>query len=165
LKRALSVLALTALAAAGAGPVFAEVLIDAVGWQSGRVMKPARPAVWVVADSAKLDAKKAPLLRGRIVLKNRGPVPAEGILVRYTAAARLAGVWALPFLIDERRVPKVGPNALLEVPLSLSPKLGLYLTKLKRFDFKPDAFKLQAMLEPHAEVGVRVVEASLEVEP
>jgi hypothetical protein len=153
---------LAALLAANAS---AELTLDAAGWQSGRVEKPARPAVWAAAEKAKLDPKRAPLLRGNVQLKNRGPVPAEGILVRYTAAAKLGGTWALPFLIDERRVPKVGPNSVVEVPLSLSPKLDLYLAKLKRLGFAPEAFKLQAMLEPHAQIGVKVVEASLEIEP
>ena len=165
MKRVLLIPALAALLAAGAGTARAELSLEEAGWQSGRVEKPARPAVWTGAVKAKLDPKKAPLLRGKVLLKNRGPVAAEGVLVRYTAAARLAGTWAIPFLIDERRVPKVGPNSLLEVPLVLSPKLDRYLSKLKRMGFKPDAFKLQAMIEPHAEAGVRVVESSLEIEP
>ena len=163
---------LAALLAANAS---AELTLDAAGWQSGRVEKPARPAVWTDAERAAIPAKKAPLLRGKAVLKNRGPKAAEGVLLRYTVQARLitdkpgaAGEaqWALPFLIDERRVPKVDPNSVLDVPLSLSPKLDIYIKKVKRQGMRVNMLKLQAMLEPHAADGaVKVVETLLEVVP
>ena len=116
-------------------------------------------------------AGKKPLLRGKAVIKNRGPKPAEGVLVRYVVAARIVpdrnapaeAQWALPFLLDERRVPKIGPNSIVDVPLTVSPKLDLYLAKLKRLGFKPNAMKLQVMIEPHADAGVHVVESILAV--
>lgn len=163
---------LAALLAANAS---AELTLDAAGWQSGRVEKPARPAVWADAQKAAVPAKKAPLLRGKATLKNRGPKAAEGVLLRYAVTARLAAEkpgadgearWALPFLIDERRVPKVDANSVVEVPLSLSPKLDIYLKKVRRQGMRVDALKLQAMLEPHAADGaVKVVETLLEVGP
>lgn len=163
---------LAALLAANAS---AELTLDAAGWQSGRVEKPARPAVWADAQKASVPAKKAPLLRGKATLKNRGPKAAEGVLLRYAVTARLAAEksgadgearWALPFLIDERRVPKVDANSVVEVPLSLSPKLDIYLKKVRRQGMRVDALKLQAMLEPHAADGaVKVVETLLEVGP
>ena len=170
MKKLLAILALAALTAAGAGTVFAEVSVDAAGWQSGVVEKPARPAVWSDATTVALDAKKGPQLRGKAVLKNRGPKPAVGVLVRYAAAARLVaadakgdGAWALPFLLDERRVPKVDANAVLEVPLSLSPKLELYLAKLKMHGFRATELKLQVMVAPHPDSVIRVVDSVLTV--
>ncbi|MBI3288485.1 MAG: hypothetical protein HYZ74_03085 [Elusimicrobia bacterium] len=166
-----TVLALAAsLIAASAATAFAELTLDATGWQRGRVETRARPVVWRDVAQAELDGKRA-ALRGKAVLKNRGPKPAEGILLRYAVSARLLpdrgsaaeATWAIPCLIDERRVPKVGPNQVLEVPLSLSPKLDHYLAKLRRQGFRPDSLKLQAMLELHGAEGVRVVESSLEV--
>jgi hypothetical protein len=172
LKKLLTTLALVVLMAAGAGTAFAEVVLDAAGWQAGKAEKPARPAVWSDATETALDAKKAPLLRGKAVLKNRGPVAAEGVLVRYAVAARLSpaeskgqGDWALTFLLDERRVPKIGPNAVLEVPLSLSPKLDLYLSKLKTHGFRPSELKLQVMVAPHPESPIKVLDAVLAVKP
>jgi len=163
---------LAALLAANAS---AELTLDAAGWQSGRVEKPARPAIWADAERAALSPMSAPLLRGKAVLKNRGPKAAEGILLRYTVSARLVtdkpgaaaeAQWALPFLIDERRVPKVGPNSVLDVPLSLTPKLDIYLKKMKRQGMRANMLKLQAMIEPHAADGaVKVIETLLEVVP
>lgn len=154
------------LAALLAANAHAELTLDAAGWQSGRVEKPARPAIW--SDATALPAEgKAAFLRGKVVLKNRGPKPAEGILVRYTVAAHLVPArggepaWALPFLIDERRVPKVGPNQVLEVPLTTTPKLDHYLKRLARLGFKTDALRLSAMLDPYSDASVRVVEAVL----
>ncbi|MEK7382307.1 MAG: hypothetical protein AAB262_03365, partial [Elusimicrobiota bacterium] len=103
-------------------------------------------------------------LRARLVLKNRGPRTSEAILLRYSLTARLAqagggvsdGVWAIPFLIEERRVAKVGPNKVLEVPLAMSPGLELHLRRLSRSGWWPDRLRLQVMLEPHP--GVRTIQ-------
>lgn len=157
--------------AAGAGTSFAELSLDAAAWQSGKAEKPARTAVWSEVTETAFAGKKAPLLRGKAVIKNRGPKPAEGVLVRYVVAARIVpdnnvaaeAQWALPFLVDERRVPKIGANSVLEIPLVVSPKLELYFAKLKRLGFKPNSLKLQVMLEPHVDFGVRVVESHLGV--
>ncbi len=160
---------LAALLAANAS---AELTLDAAGWQSGRVEKPARPALWTDASESAMDAKSARLLRGKAVLKNRGPKAAEGILLRYTVAARLVptrlvaaeAAWALPFLVDERRVAKIGPNQVVEVPLTMTPKLEIYLKKLARQGMKANALKLSVMLDPYSDVSVRVVEAFLQPE-
>ncbi len=169
MKRLISVLAFSALAAAGAR---AELLLDNVSWQRARVEK-ARVAAWEdvtqLSDAPpKLDAR----LRARLTLKNRGPVAAEGILLRYSMTARIApvagekaeGTWAIAFVVDEKRVPKVGPNKTLDVFLTTSPALELYLAKLARAGWWPDRVKLQVMVEPHpGTVGLRALESVLEV--
>jgi hypothetical protein len=108
------------------------------------------------------------------VLKNRGPKPAEGLLVRYSVTARLvapgaaagaAGEWAVPFLVDERRVAKIPPNKVLEVPLQLSPVLDIYLKRMTREGFRVDRLKLSAMLEPQKAQAVVVKDAELEISP
>jgi hypothetical protein len=99
-------------------------------------------------------------LRLRIVLKNRGPQEADGLLLRYCLAARLSvlgsgadGVWAVPFLISEKRVPKIGPNQRLEVAFdpsgSVDMPLAHYLQRTFDSGFWPDQLKLQVMLNPH----------------
>lgn len=159
-----------AVLAAGAGTARAEIELQAASWQEGRVEKPARPPKY--ADAHKIAAfSKPPRLRGKAVLKNRGPKAAEGVLLRYTVAARLVpdrdapaeAEWALPFLVDERRVPKVGPNQIQEVPLSLSPLLDNYLKRLARQKFRANALKLSVMLEPGNGHGVKIVETLIEV--
>lgn len=168
-RRVLSVLAFTAFAAANAG---AELFIEGLVWQRARVER-GRVVAWEDAGSLtdappKLDAR----LRGRLTLKNRGPKPAEGILIRYGMTGRLKpaageaadGSWGVPFSVDERRVPKVGPNKIQDVFLTLSPGLDLYLNKLARAGWWPDRVKLEAMIEPHqGATAVQSVESVLEV--
>ena len=154
LKRALLALALAALVVASAR---ADILLDSVSWQMGKA-NGVHPVTWedtskLVDGPPRLDAR----LRARLTLKNRGPKAAEGILLRYSMTARIQpasgdkpeGVWAIPFMVDEKRVPKVGPNNLLEVFLTTSPSLELYLNKLSRAGWWPDRVKIQVMVEPH----------------
>ena len=147
-------------------------MLESVRWQVGRVVR-GRVATWadvkVLEDGPpKLDSR----LRAKLVLKNRGPQTSEGILLRYSLISRLTqtggaaaeGAWAIPFLVEERRVPKVGPNKLLEVPLETSPGLELYLRRLSRAGWWPDRLRLQVMLEPHpGEQTIQTLEDVLEV--
>ncbi len=167
--RLIAVLAFAAFTAAGAR---AELFLDSVSWQRARVEKP-RVAVWedvgqLLDGPPKLDTR----LRARLTLKNRGPKAAEGILLRYSMIARLVpiagaapeGSWGVPFMVDERRVPKVGPNKTLDVYLTTSPALELYLAKLARAGWWPDRVKLQVMIEPHqGDAAVQSLESILEV--
>ncbi len=150
---------LTAAAAillAALGAARAELSIEKVQWQYA---PPAKRAARVYEDVTELSAPPPSIagrLRAKLTLKNRGPRPVEGILLRYSATARLAdvktnqaGTWAIPFMIEEKRVPRIGANQILEVPLGPSPLLDLYLRKIARPGFWPDQLKLQAMLEPH----------------
>ena len=157
---------------ATAGRASAELVLESVRWQVGRVVR-GRVATWadvkVLEDGPpKLDSR----LRAKLVLKNRGPQTSEGILLRYSLISRLTqtggaaaeGAWAIPFLVEERRVPKVGPNKLLEVPLETSPGLELYLRRLSRAGWWPDRLRLQVMLEPHpGEQTIQTLEDVLEV--
>ncbi len=174
MKRHLLSLALAvAFAAAGAGTAAAELVLESVAWQSGRVERPPRPLKFADATTVSLPKKGAPRLRAKAVLKNRGPKSVEGILVRYTVSARLVpdrnvaaeAAWALPCLVDERRVPKIGPNQVLEAPLTLTPGLENYLRRIARQGFRANMLKVSAMIETHADGAVRVQEALLEVTP
>lgn len=169
MKRLISVLAFAAFAAAGAR---AELSIESVGWQRAR-MERGRAVAWedlsgVVDGPPKLDVR----LRARLTLKNRGPKAAEGILLRYSMTGRVApiavekaeGSWGVPFTVDEKRVPKVGPNKTQDVYLTTSPALELYLAKLARAGWWPDRVKLQVMIEPHpGATSVQSLESVLEV--
>ena len=161
-----------AFGAAAATDARAELLLDSASWQRARVEK-VRVVAWedagqLVDGPAKLDAR----LRARLTLKNRGPVAAEGILLRYSMTARVVhlagehaeGIWGIPFMTDEKRVPKVGANKTLDVYLTTSPSLELYLAKLARAGWWVDRIKLQAMIEPHkGAVALQALETVLEV--
>lgn len=169
LKRLLIVPALASFFAASAGTALAELMLEAAGWQGSRVSVTGASAVWQNVE--RWQRQRLPRLRGKVVLKNRGPKPAEAVLLRYSVSARLVpdravaaeAAWSLPILVDERRVPKIGPNQVVDIPLSLSPKLEHYFKKLRRQGLRANALKIQAMLEPNGADGVRVVEANLEV--
>jgi len=170
LKRAFPALSL-ALAVFTAASARAELFLESVSWQRARVEK-GRAPVWEDAPSLadappKLDAR----LRVRVTLKNRGPKAAEGILLRYSMTGRVSpvisateGAWGVPFAVDEKRVPKVGPNKTQDVYLTTSPALELYTAKLARAGWWPDRVKLQVMLEPHRdEAAVKTLETIIEV--
>ncbi|MDP3542857.1 MAG: hypothetical protein Q8T11_10380 [Elusimicrobiota bacterium] len=168
-RRLLSVLAFAAFAAADAG---AELSIEGLSWQRARVER-GRVVAWEDASSL-IDAppKLESRLRVRLRLKNRGPKPAEGILIRYSMTGRVKpaageaaeGSWGVPFAVDEKRVPKVGANKILDVFLTTSPGLELYLNKLGRYGWWADRVKIQAMIEPHqGAASIQSLEAVLEV--
>lgn len=169
MKRTVSALVLVSFMAASAS---AELLLDSVSWQRPRADK-ARVASWedagqVLDGPPKFDTR----LRVRLTLKNRGPKPAAGILLRYSMTGRIApvagdkaeGAWGIPFMVDEKRVPKVGPNKTHDVFLTTSPALELYLAKLARAGWWPDRVKLQVMIEPHPGAAeIQSLESTLEV--
>ncbi len=81
-----------------------------------------------------------------------------------SVAGTAEGTWGVPFAVDEKRVPKVGANKILDVYLTTSPALELYLNRLARAGWWPDRVKLQAMIEPnHGAAAVQSAEALLEV--
>jgi hypothetical protein len=161
-----------ALAAAGAGQAAAEIVLEGVHWQVGRVEQ-GRVAAWqdvkvLVDGPPKLDNR----LRARAVLKNGGAKADEGILIRYSMTARVTsdtgvpadGVWAIPFDVEERRVPKVAAGKMIEVPLETGAALDSYLRRLARAGWWPDRVKIQVMIEPHAgSTFLQTVEDVLEV--
>ncbi|MBI4425400.1 MAG: hypothetical protein HY554_16845 [Elusimicrobia bacterium] len=155
-----------------AGPACAEVVLRAVSWQlvSGAGSKPRgfKPIErWIQPPSGRLGAKP----RALVTVVNRGPKPAEGVVLRYAVSARMTrvgsaseGVWTVPFFLNERRVPRVGPNQVKEVPLN-DLVLAVFLKKSFRSGYWPDAFKIQVMVEPRAgeELAQRVMEQTLPV--
>jgi len=160
-------------------PGRAELMIESAGWQLARPIPGQQPVYQGLETLPTAPPRLVGKLRLRVVLKNRGPLEAEGIVLRYALTARLArrekteagagrkevrpsgtggtsdtaGVWAVPFLISEQRVPKVGPNQLLAVTWdpsgSVSLPLSHYLKRMFDSGFWPDQLKLQIMLSPH----------------
>ena len=165
--RLLIALAATLVAASAA----AELTLESARWQVARV-RSWGDVLRLEDGPPKLDSR----LRALLTLKNAGEKPAEGILLRYSMTARVVpdggikndekseGVWSIPFMVDERRVPKVGPHKAVDVPLSTSPALRIYLNKLSRVGWWPDRVKLQVMIEPHRGTAVvQSLESAIEV--
>jgi hypothetical protein len=137
----------------GAGAARAELVLDGVAWE---------PAHLDIA-SAKLIAKT----KAKARLKNRGPKKIEGVLMRYSLTAQLEGHWVVPFTIEQKRVARIKPNQIIDVAIGPSPMLPIYLKKLKREGVKPEALRLQVMIEPRPgePQPIQVAEAVLQVKP
>jgi hypothetical protein len=159
-----------ALCAAATAPPSAEVVLQSVHWQIGRV-EAGRVASWQDVRSLPAALKPGDRLRARLSLKNGGEGAEEGLLLRYSLVARVQpeggapeGTWAVPFDVDEKRVAKIGAGKVQDVPLDASSAVELYLRRVARAGWSPDRLKIQVMLEPHRGAKtLQVVEDTLEV--
>lgn len=172
-RRVRLVAALAAAAALCAASARAAVQLETLSWQ--RQAPAARGIARSTETISELDLAQgagAPArFGGSVRLLNRGPAD-EGILLRYSVAAKLApvsggapAVWAVPYLLDERRVPRIGPNQYAEVPLDAAALTDLYLKKLYREGYRPVALRLEVMLEPRRgePPGLQLLSAELPV--
>jgi len=167
--RFLFLLALT-LCVGATVPASAEVRLQGVHWQIGRV-EAGRVASWQDVRALPGTLKPGEKLRARLVLQNDGAGPEEGLLLRYALVARVVpeggapeGTWAVPFTVDEKRVPKIAAGKMLEVPLDAAPAIELYLRRAARSGWSPDRFKISVMLEPHRGAkDLQLVEDELEL--
>ena len=149
------------LCLAGA-PASAELVLRAVSWQL-----PSKPGVrprgfkaierWIQPASSKLGLKP----RVVVTVANRGPKAAEGAVLRYALEARMTrvseesqeGTWTVPFYLNERRVARVGPNQVKEIPLN-DLVLDVFLKKSFRAGYWPTALKIHVMVEPRSGEGL-----------
>ena len=83
------------------------------------------------------------------------PKSVEGVVLRYSMTLRLkpseasaSGNWAIPFSVEEKRVPVVAAHKTLEVFLDPRQTLDLQLRRLARAGWWPDRIKMQVMLDP-----------------
>lgn len=151
----------------------AELVLRGIVWQAptppGAKARGFSPIErWVQPAAAKLARRP----RAVITVANRGPKAAEGAVLRYAVAARMAkvgeegkeGTWTVPFYLASVRVPRVGANQTKEVPLK-DLVLDVFLKKSFRSGYWPDALKIQVMVEPRNGEGLeqRVLENILPV--
>ena len=166
-------LALAAGLACAALPAAAELELQSVQWQlvqrePGKALKPP-----TAEDLAELAVAPGGKLAGRLWAKlkmlNRGPAR-EALLLRYAVSAKIApldkhevAIWALPFMLGDRRLPKVRANAPLEVPLDPTDEVSLYLRNVFREGFWPEEFRIQVMVQPRKDqkAPLKILESSL----
>lgn len=154
MKTSLFLTGLLLLSCAASAP--AEVSIESSHWQLpvGRATKPVWHDVgaWLLPPNGSVAA--APRLELR--LRNAASKADEAMLLRYTVSARLVpiagggeGVWAIPFILEDRRVPTIRAGETRPVPAGLNRAvLGAYLKRMARAGYWPDALRLQVMVEP-----------------
>jgi hypothetical protein len=93
-------------------------------------------------------------LRIVVSLDNKASKAAEGAVLRCAFSMRLVkagvggeGAWAVPFMVEERRIAKVKSASSVDVKvygIDMKP----YLARLKGTGIWPDAVKVQLMVEP-----------------
>jgi hypothetical protein len=173
MKRLIVPVLAAALAAASAASASAQLSLESVHWQVGRSVG-GRVASWQDVSALPAAPKAGERLRARLVLKNDGPRMEEGLLLRYGLSARLLadsggaaeGAWAVPFDVDEKRVPKVGAGKAIEVALDAGPALDLRLRRMALEGWRPDRVKISVMLEPRrGEKTLQLVEDVLSIGP
>lgn len=161
-----AVLCVVALASA-----HAEVELQSARWQ--RVVHAKNKPVAAV-DITEASVLPGEPIKGRLLAKvsllNRGQA-VEGILLRYIVIAKIAplakpqtpAMWALPYMLEEKRVPKIGPNRIAEATLDPTALTALYLRKIYRMGYWPEELKLRVMLEPRTGVvgPIQIVESDL----
>lgn len=157
-----------------AGRASAEVELQTLGWRIAAPAKPGQPKAPEAIETLRLagDGRIPGKLAGTVKIVSRG-TPVEGVLLRYTVAAKLQpkdgakpGAWAVPYLLEERRVPKIKANAYVDIPLDAAVWTEAYFKKLDREGYRAVELKMQVMIEPrpgHVE-GIKVLEAALPVE-
>lgn len=179
--------ALAGVAVMLAAPARADVILKDIRWHLPRVAAAGAPkpskkerllragravyaeaGSWVHPPGPRLQLKP----RAVITLANRGPRPAEGVLLLYAVSARLSkvaepgreGVWSVPFWTEERRVTRMKPNQTRDIPID-NMGLAVFLRKMFQAGLWPDAVKIQVMVEPKNGEGLeqRVLERTLPV--
>jgi len=157
----------------------AEVILKEVRWQVTPNIRSRKPiwhdaAVWLQPPGAKLERQPRIL----VTLLNKSPGPDEALLLRYALSARLAraqesgtaaaeGNWTIPFILEERRVPKIRGNDALQVAIQFNRAVfSAYLLRMRRAGFWPDTLRMQVMVEPRPgenSLQGRMMEAALPV--
>jgi len=139
------------------------VTIADVGWQLALQVKKQKKKYhdiesWLFPPSRNIKLRP----RAVLTLRNEGTRNETAVLLRYSFSARLkeivapgvvakAGVWTVPFILEERRIPKIAAGALLKVPLQINRvALGAYLQRMYRSGFWPDVFRVRVLVEPRS---------------
>jgi len=172
MRRLLPLLGLALLAPARAS---AEVILRDIRWHlSPRVKGESRKYLpidrWEQAPAKKLAGKP----RAVLTVVNRGPKPADGVLLRYAVSARLVrvgeadkpGVWTVPFWVEDRRIMRLKPNEAKDVPID-NLTLDIFLRKMLLAGYWPDMLRIQAIVEPKAgeTLDQRLLDKELPVGP
>jgi hypothetical protein len=156
-------------------PAHAAIELQGVQWQlvAREPGKALRPPTAENVDGLNVEpgGKLKGRLWARLKLLNRGPA-LEAMLLRYAVSAKIApldskeeGTWALPFVLGDRRLPKVGANAPLEVPLDPTDDVAIYLKNIFREGYWPVEMKIEVMVQPRKDqkVPLKLLESILPV--
>lgn len=167
------VIAVIAAMARAAGATTFE--LEALSWQ-GR-SAPGAAAKFSPIQSLELvkNEKVAGRLSAKLNFLNRGPA-VEGVLIRYSLEAKIAPIghpdqaaWAVPFLVDEKRVPKVNANSHVETTLLVGDsdaQIDIYLKNAAFEGYSVQTLRLRAMISPRRgqAAPIQVLESELPIQ-
>lgn len=141
----------------GAAPVSAEVTIDRMNWQLALQMRKQKRiyhdiSQWLFPPSPKVKTRPRALVR----LSNKSGKAETAVLLRYSITPRLRrigtsekGLWMVPFVVEERRIPNLKGGQSKDIPLYLNRvAFGAYLKRMYRAGYWPDALRVEVMIEP-----------------
>lgn len=145
------------LAALLACPASAGVTVSSAAVQVSITAKKGSP-VFHTIESLFLppDGKPAAVLRAALTVDNEGPRVESGVVIRFAISARVKrvgsegeGTWSVPFLLEERHVPRVarGRGVTVTLPVNRVALVG-HLKKLRAAGLWPDALRIEALIEP-----------------
>lgn len=156
-------------------PVWGEIELQSIRWQTSRLEARAARMRERVSDLDALRAEAGKRLKQRVLARltvlNRGPAE-RGLLLRYTVAGKIVpldgsqpAAWALPLFVEERRVPRVDANTHTDIVLDPTAQVELYLKKVYRAGWWPEEFRLRVQLEPRLgqKLPLRTIESALAV--
>lgn len=120
------------------------------------------------------DGKPAAVLRAVLTVDNEGPRVESGVVIRFSISARVKrigadgeGAWSVPFLLEERHVPRVarGRGVAVNLPVNRVALVG-HLKKLRSAGLWPDALRIDALIEPRRgeDLSGRVVTKTVPVD-
>ena len=144
-------------AALGPAPASAtELYLRGIKWELGVSVRASavryQPLqAWTQKPGDKLPGR----VRFQITVENGSKEEVDGVVVRFALSAKIApaaggeAVWAIPFELGERRIPKLKSSEIRAVPVE-PVHLENYLKRLRSQGFWPEAFKVQVMVDPKA---------------
>ena len=153
---------------------FAEVVLADLGWQFAIQIKKQRRKyhdieAWIFPPGSKRKVR----VRAMATVLNKSASDERAVLLRYAFSARLKkigargeGTWTIPFVVEERRIPRIRGGASLPVELYLNRvAFDAYIKRMHRAGFWPDAFRVKVMIEPRAgeTLNERILETGLPV--
>jgi len=149
--------------------------LEALSWQARTAPGAAAKSAPIQTLALAKNEKVAGRLSAKLNFLNRGPA-VEGVLIRYSLEGKIApaghpdqAAWAVPFLVDEKRVPKVNANSHVETTLLVGDpdaQIDIYLKNIAYDGYAVQALRLRVMISPRRgqEAPIQVLDSELPIE-
>ncbi|MDD4004918.1 MAG: hypothetical protein PHW69_06910 [Elusimicrobiaceae bacterium] len=153
-------------------PAFAAVEVRNIRWQVQDKKNVSAKAKFgdvpeLVFSSGNI---KSPRFRVAAEIFNNSARSADASIIRCAFYFRLIklsdpakpGVWAVPFMTEERRVSKIKPGRMNEIKIQ-HVDIRPFLSRLRESGYWPDAVKVECMVDPRPGDEIAVAESVIPV--